>query len=72
MNSTVSVAIIGGEACGLMTALLLARAGTRGVVLEKKPVIQLIPRPWAVYGIGVGKALMDIVQSKSEAALVLL
>jgi hypothetical protein len=56
----------------LMTALLLARAGTRGVVLEKKPGIQLIPRPWAVYGIGVGKALMDIVQSKSEAALVLL
>jgi len=41
MNSTVSVAIIGGGPCVLMTALLLARGGTRRVVLEKKPATQL-------------------------------
>jgi putative polyketide hydroxylase len=48
MNSDASVAIVGGGPCGLMTALLLARAGIRCVVFEKKPGISTHPKAMGV------------------------
>ena len=48
MNSDVSVAIVGGGPCGMMTSLLLARAGIRNVVFEKKPGISTHPKAMGV------------------------
>jgi len=48
MSSDESVAIVGGGPCGLMTALLLARAGIRCVVFEKKPGISTHPKAMGI------------------------
>src|SRR6478672_9239981 len=48
MSSEESVAIVGGGPCGLMTALLLARAGIRCVVFEKKPGISTHPKAMGI------------------------
>ncbi len=42
------VAIVGGGPCGMMSALLLARAGVRSVVFEKKPGISTHPKAMGV------------------------
>jgi putative polyketide hydroxylase len=44
MNSDVSVAIVGGGPCGLLTALLLARTGVRCTVFEKRSGISTHPK----------------------------
>jgi putative polyketide hydroxylase len=48
MSSDLAVAIIGGGPCGLMTALLLARAGVRCAVYEKKSGISTHPKAMGV------------------------
>jgi putative polyketide hydroxylase len=48
MNSDSAVAIVGAGPCGLMTALLLARAGVRCTVFEKKPGISTHPKAMGV------------------------
>ncbi|HYY28967.1 MAG TPA: FAD-dependent monooxygenase [Chthoniobacterales bacterium] len=48
MNSAVSVAIIGNRPCGLLTVLLLARAGIRCVVLERKSGISTHPKAMGI------------------------
>jgi len=48
MSSDPAVGIVGGGPCGLMTALLLARAGVRCVVFEKKPGISTHPKAMGV------------------------
>ena len=48
MSSDSSVAIVGGGPCGLMTALLLARAGVRCVIFEKKPGISTHPKAMGI------------------------
>lgn len=42
------VVIVGGGPCGLLTALLLARAGVRCLVLEKKPGLSAHPKAMGV------------------------
>lgn len=44
----VPVVIAGGGPCGLLTALLLARAGVRCLVLEKKPGLSTHPKAMGV------------------------
>ena len=44
MNSDISVAIVGGGPCGLLTALLLARTGVRCTVFEKRSGISTHPK----------------------------
>lgn len=48
MNPDVPVAIVGGGPCGLMTALLLARAGVRCTVFEKRPGISRHPKAMGI------------------------
>ena len=48
MSSDPAVGIVGGGPCGLMTALLLARAGVRCVAFEKKPGISTHPKAMGV------------------------
>src|ERR1700739_1402125 len=48
MSSDPAVGIVGGGPCGLMTALLLARAGVRCVVFEKNPSISTHPKAMCV------------------------
>ena len=48
MSTDKSVAIVGGGPCGLMTALLLARAGVRCIVFEKKPGISTHPKAMGI------------------------
>ena len=44
MNIDLPVAIVGGGPCGMMTALLLARAGVSSAVFEKKPGTSAHPK----------------------------
>ena len=44
MRTDVPVAIVGGGPCGIMTALLLARAGVSSSVFEKKPGTSVHPK----------------------------
>ena len=44
MRTDVPVAIVGGGPCGMMTALLLARAGVSSSVFEKKPGTSVHPK----------------------------
>ncbi len=48
MNSDVPVAIVGGGPCGLMSALLLARAGIRCTVFEKRSGISIHPKAMGI------------------------
>jgi putative polyketide hydroxylase len=48
MNSDISVAIVGGGPCGLLTALLLARSGVRCTVFEKKSGISTHPKAMGI------------------------
>ena len=48
MNPDVSVAVVGGGPCGLMTALLLARLGVRCAVFEKKSGISTHPKAMGI------------------------
>jgi 2-polyprenyl-6-methoxyphenol hydroxylase-like FAD-dependent oxidoreductase len=48
MDSELSVAIVGGGPCGMLTALLLARSGIRCTVLEKKSGISRHPKAMGI------------------------
>ena len=48
MDIDVPVAIVGGGPCGMMTSLLLARAGVESAVFERKPGTSAHPKAMGV------------------------
>jgi 2-polyprenyl-6-methoxyphenol hydroxylase-like FAD-dependent oxidoreductase len=60
MNIDFPVAIVGGGPCGMMTALLLARAGVSSAVFERKPGTSVHPK-----AMGISRRTAEILRQKA-------